>query len=942
MAEFNEIGLIRDATLENVDTQGNIFVFDQIRLGGTGGPLLGGTEGSGILSLTDGSDVSDTLHNHDTIYYRKSELNDTSATPGASLIGTDSTYSWTAISPSSHNADELFKLIDTALGNISSEFSETNFRITQDGDPTAKMAVDVSAISTGVVRTLTMPDQDVNLGNIVTTDEIDDRLSTAISGLSPKGSVNAATISRDWNPTEQIAFINVNLDGTAIHNQWVRLFRPNGDDYVFYFNNTGAAITPPATGVGGTFEVAVLPGDTSFEVAPKLASAVNSNVSSFFAASTYPSNGIRTEDAVRIDGQETGLTDEPTTSDPVGIEINNLDYELTFTRGLDGVGLSFVGGLLTVTGMRTNFLGTQPEIDFVTLDVDFRILVKDIDPLSADAIYNGIWRVTQILSPTSVELERPEDADGLSGFPETNVTSEIKNGVYTFVTDGQFNAGTGFIQIAGGLAGINVNLDPQEWTQFQSAKQFTSGNLVQVFDDNTINLGPLTENEMIMGGDDGQPLVIDTSTSDSDILADVFLIGPDPFGRLRIKDGVISDVKVATGSNLEESVNFFGATDISGAEAETLTDGSNADALHTHSTTNVSEGTNLYFTEARVRGTVLTGLNTSLAGSVAATDSVLQAFGKLQNQLDNTGAITDLTGEVTASGPGSAAATLDNDSVINKTLTAYSAGAGTVSSTDSILQAIQKLDGNIQGLTTSDVPEGSNLYYTTARFDSDFSTKTTSDLAEGTNLYYTQARFDSAFGNKDTDALAEGVTNLYYTDERVDDRVAALIQDGTGITWTYDDVGDTLTGNVSLSSFTTDDLAEGATNLYLTAGVQTIDGAKTFSGAATFDNTVTLNEAIIQEVANIAALDIDWSSANVHEKDISADSTFTFSNDVSGQTIIVKITNTDASAHTADFPAGVQWSGGTAVNNVPANSSNVYTFIRVGTVIYASAVDNLS
>lgn len=40
--------------------------------------------------------------------------------------------------------------------------------------------------------------------------------------------------------------------------------------------------------------------------------------------------------------------------------------------------------------------------------------------------------------------------------------------------------------------------------------------------------------------------------------------------------------------------------------------------------------------------------------------------------------------------------------------------------------------------------------------------------------------------------IAEG-TNLYYTNERVDDRVDALIVDGEGITTTYDDTGGTLT-----------------------------------------------------------------------------------------------------------------------------------------------------
>ena len=51
----------------------------------------------------------------------------------------------------------------------------------------------------------------------------------------------------------------------------------------------------------------------------------------------------------------------------------------------------------------------------------------------------------------------------------------------------------------------------------------------------------------------------------------------------------------------------------------------------------------------------------------------------------------NLTGEVTSVGN---AATLTNASVIGKVLTGYVSGAGTVAATDSILQAIQKLNGN--------------------------------------------------------------------------------------------------------------------------------------------------------------------------------------------------------------------------------------------------------
>jgi hypothetical protein len=61
----------------------------------------------------------------------------------------------------------------------------------------------------------------------------------------------------------------------------------------------------------------------------------------------------------------------------------------------------------------------------------------------------------------------------------------------------------------------------------------------------------------------------------------------------------------------------------------------------------------------------------------------------------------NLTGEATSVGN---AATLTNSAVIGKVLTGYTSGAGTVAATDTILQAIQKLDGNtaaVPGTVTS-------------------------------------------------------------------------------------------------------------------------------------------------------------------------------------------------------------------------------------------------
>ena len=92
----------------------------------------------------------------------------------------------------------------------------------------------------------------------------------------------------------------------------------------------------------------------------------------------------------------------------------------------------------------------------------------------------------------------------------------------------------------------------------------------------------------------------------------------------------------------------------------------------------------------------------------------------------------------------------------------------------------------------------------------------TTDLAEGTNLYYTDTRFDNRLATKSTTDLAEG-TNLYFTDERVDDRVSNLLQAGTNISFVYDDNANTLTiSSNGLTGNTTDNLTEGTSNLYFT------------------------------------------------------------------------------------------------------------------------------
>ena len=65
-------------------------------------------------------------------------------------------------------------------------------------------------------------------------------------------------------------------------------------------------------------------------------------------------------------------------------------------------------------------------------------------------------------------------------------------------------------------------------------------------------------------------------------------------------------------------------------------------------------------------------------------------------------------------------------------------------------------------------------------------------MINGSNVVGTRELAATAFA-ANTDSITEGSSNLFFTNERVDDRVDALLQAGTGITLTYNDSAGTLT-----------------------------------------------------------------------------------------------------------------------------------------------------
>lgn len=127
----------------------------------------------------------------------------------------------------------------------------------------------------------------------------------------------------------------------------------------------------------------------------------------------------------------------------------------------------------------------------------------------------------------------------------------------------------------------------------------------------------------------------------------------------------------------------------------------------------------------------------------------------------------------------------------------YSELDGNFSDLDQRINAIEtanviSVNGStgVVSLTSADIPENTNLYFTNARVDARIAATTSDNIDEGTtNLYFTNARARSALAsgtgisynantgvistNLTTTDVVEG-TNLYFTNARVDTRLAAL------------------------------------------------------------------------------------------------------------------------------------------------------------------------
>lgn len=199
----------------------------------------------------------------------------------------------------------------------------------------------------------------------------------------------------------------------------------------------------------------------------------------------------------------------------------------------------------------------------------------------------------------------------------------------------------------------------------------------------------------------------------------------------------------------------------------------NANAFLGKSTSNLTEGTNLYFTSSRVKTKVnsmlVAGTNVSLVVNDALETITINAISPITSVNTKVGNVVLDTNDITEAGN----LYFTNERVDDRVASLLQAGSNvslsyndvantlTINSTGNVT-SVNSLVGSVV-LTTDNISEGgTNKYFTTTAFNTSFSTKTTSNLLEGSNLYFTETRVrttpltgllggvDSSIGSTDT------------------------------------------------------------------------------------------------------------------------------------------------------------------------------------------------
>ena len=261
------------------------------------------------------------------------------------------------------------------------------------------------------------------------------------------------------------------------------------------------------------------------------------------------------------------------------------------------------------------------------------------------------------------------------------------------------------------------------------------------------------------------------------------------------------------------ATDFDTATEVDSGDFVFVTAGTYANTGWVQTLKPATIGTDaLSFTQFSGAGTFTAGNGLLLDGTVFEIDDTITATRtyvdtELDAHIDLTSSVHGVTGSVVG--------TSDSQTLTNKTL-----GSGTVLSANidaANTYTIANLEEPVNG---QDAATKSYVDGEISSLSTTVDNLTTSDIAEGTNLYYTDQRVDDYINASITsDDVSEGANNLYYTDARAKAEAAALLTNATktNIQITADGSNNlTITAENGVDDSTTDDLDEGSSNLYFT------------------------------------------------------------------------------------------------------------------------------
>jgi hypothetical protein len=479
---------------------------------------------------------------------------------------------------------------------------------------------------------------------------------------------------------------------------------------------------------------------------------------------------------------------------------------------------------------------TDPNpIDGVTLSDGDRILLKDQNTASE----NGIYVAQTATDPSTWTRSADADED-----------VEVTAGLYTFIEEGTNNADNGFVLTTNDP--ITVGTTDLAFTQFSGAGQVIAGDGISKSGNRL---------DIVVGDIAGTGLKQDSSNPPN------ITVEPDDFAGSGLEDDgsdnlqlVNNSVTVTAGDGLKnggtvalggtttidiEPVDFAGngLVDDGADDLEIdigVADGG-SDVTTSTSVYDLNFGDSLTVTDntgttaGRVTVDVDAANSTSIdvddGGSDVATGVNNLNFGT------NISATDDGNGKVTINGQ-------SNAELQDAVFTTGNILSGTEDRiTVSYDDANNELDFTVENdlsnysfsnVSTDDISEGnSNLYYTDDRVKNSLSAGGDITYTANTGQNGTPAEFSldvsslsaaDLFGSKTTDKLPEGSSNLYYTRERTEDDVNALLTAGSNINLTYTDNGTSagdLTIDVNAAGSTSIDIDDGGSDV--ATGVNNID-----------------------------------------------------------------------------------------------------------------------